>query len=482
MSRIVGIDVRPTTVRIARLRKSFRRVSFVELREIPREPGASLEEVLVGHADIVSPGDSVSIGLSGRGAYVHRLKLPLAALKQLNEVLPYELEAQVPAEIEDLVYDARTLARAKNATTVDILVGASASTQVLDSIRSTVAALGQEPEHVGVGGVPLGNLPSVCSQMAGNEPIAILDLADRVADFTVTHQGAAVFSRSLSTGVGDLPDNAPRLIAAVRQTLVAWRMSSEQPLSQLYLSGAGPQIAGLAEALANELGLPVAALPELELETSDPGLLDLAPRFAKSIALALSLRGGSKDLNLRQGPLAYQRGYGFLKEKIPLVAGLIVIAALSFVFSAWAEAMALEAENDSLAEAMTQLSKQILNEETDDVDVVFELLDVGAKPELDPQPVVDGFDICLTLAKVIPKEIQHDIAELDFVKNNVKLSGIVDSNEEAQAVADALKKQPCYEDVKIVKVTKVVRSERQKYAMEFQIRCEDDQGVEKSEE
>ena len=482
MSRIVGIDVRPTTVRIARLRKSYRRVYLDELREIPREPGTTLQDALVGHDDILAQGDTVSVGLTGRGAYVHRLKLPVAAAKQLNEVLPFELEAEVPADIDDLVYDARMLPREKNATEVDVLVGVAAIDRVTDRIRSTVAALAQEPEHVGVGGVPLGNLPMVCPQISGVEPVAILDLADSAADFVVVHREAAVFSRSLSVGVGSLPDEAGRLIAAIRQTMVAWKITGEQPLGQLYLCGAGAQVAGLAEALANALELPVVALPELSLEASDPSMLDLAPSFAKAIALALSLRGGSKDLNLRQGDLAYQRGFGFLKEKIPLLATLLVVTALSFVFSAWAEARALEAENESLGEAMTQLTKEILKEETDDVDVVFELLDVGAMQETDPQPIVDGFDVCLTLAKVVPEDVRHDIAELEFVRNNVKLTGIVDSTEEAQTVADALKKEPCYKDVKIVKVTKVVRSDRQKYAMEFQIRCDDAEESGKDEE
>jgi uncharacterized protein YktA (UPF0223 family) len=158
---------------------------------------------------------------------------------------------------------------------------------------------------------------------------------------------------------------------------------------------------------------------------------------------------------------------------VPLFAGLGSAMLLSFVFSAWAESRSLEQQNSSLTEAMAGLSKQLLEEESTDAAYVAELLDKGLRKEKDPQPETDAFKLVLQLAKHIPLEFEHEVDELDLARAHVKLRGIVKSTEAAQKIAENLKTEPCFRDVKILKISQHQKSERQAYSMEFEVRCEE---------
>jgi general secretion pathway protein L len=69
----------------------------------------------------------------------------------------------------------------------------------------------------------------------------------------------------------------------------------------------------------------------------------------------------------------------------------------------------------------------------------------------------------------------HDIDELDVQKGHVTIRGIVGSIPDAQAIASALGQTPCFSDVKIKSTTQAVASDRQKYVMEFDLKCPEDQ-------
>jgi general secretion pathway protein L len=362
---------------------------------------------------------------------------------------------------------------------VDVLAAAATIEHVKARIDEVGRALNHEPERVGVGPVPLGNLAGACRLLNTEKPAAIVDLGEETSEFVVLHQGAVVYARTLSIGVSGLPESAPDLVRALKQTLVSWSTASDTPVEHVYLCGGGAVAVGIGEYLAAYLRLSVEPLPALEIAPSQaPGFDRISaerdlPRFAKAVGLALSLRAGSKDLNLRQGELSYQRGYGFLKDRVPLLAALAAGVLLSFLFSAWAESRALSRENDDLSHALSLLSAEILQEETDDVVRINELLDTGTRQEKDPQLELDAFELAIALAEKIPKDFEHDVAELDLQRGHVSLRGVVNSTEQAQKIAEALKERECFKDVKISQISQEVKTSRQKYSMEFDLRCEE---------
>jgi general secretion pathway protein L len=321
----------------------------------------------------------------------------------------------------------------------------------------------------------MGNLALLAPELRGPAPIAVIDLGSRRTEVTVLQNGEPTFVRTLSRGVAGLPESAPALVSELRQTFLGFLAVSDQPIAEVVLIGGGASASGADAYLAHQLGVPVRGLPVLEVELATPELSLALPRFGKAIALAVGLSGKAVDLNLRSGPLAFQRGYGILKEKAPLLTGLAAALTVSFVFASWAELRALGHERELLSQALEAQTQNALGEGTNDPGRVEELLSrAKSKDELDPMPHMDAFDVMVEISNDVPTSVVHDVEELEMQRAHVKLTGVVGTTADAQMISNKVAENRCVQDAKVVKVTQVVGGDRQKYVLEFDAKCPED--------
>ena len=161
-------------------------------------------------------------------------------------------------------------------------------------------------------------------------------------------------------------------------------------------------------------------------------------RFAKAIGLALGLGPRAAGFNLRKGPLAFERGFAWVKEKVPLLAGLAAVILVSFLFSAWAQLYAKSKEQGGPREGARRWSRRTCsNEETSSAARANELLaSQTALSDEDPLPHADSFDVMVKLSELIPPSMTHDIEELDIQKQHVIVHGIVGSIPDARGDQD----------------------------------------------
>jgi general secretion pathway protein L len=145
------------------------------------------------------------------------------------------------------------------------------------------------------------------------------------------------------------------------------------------------------------------------------------------------------------------------------------------LFAAWAQLYAAGKERATLEKALGQVTKEVLGEETESAERAKELLTKQtAINDEDPLPHADAFDVVVKISEAIPQSMVHDIDELDIQKGHVIITGIVGSTTDAQSIQSSLKNERCFQDVKITRTTQVVGGERQKYVMEFDLKCPED--------
>jgi general secretion pathway protein L len=470
MARLVEIDIRATHVRVALLQTQYRTLKLLGCREAPLENPRAVEEALqVVGLPLVQQGEHLATSVSGDQLFIRDIELPATAAKQLSDVVPFEIEAQVPLDIEELCFDYRLLGRKSGQEPLRVLAVATRVSVVQQLIDLVQRALGVEPERIGAGALPLANLAQVVPELRAPGLVAVLDVGLGSSDFVVLRDGFPVFARTLSVGA-DGGGNA--MISALRQSQAAWLQRSSEPFVRLFLAGAGPTIEGAAPVLSGALGVAVSALPEMHFEGLPAGEAASLVGFEKAIGLALSLTGSARDLNLRKGALAYQHSYEFLKTRWPLLAVLGGLILVSFLFSVWAKSRSLNAENAALEQSLAALSQQSLGQSVASATELQELLDKSvAQREKDPQPELDALDILVELSRSIETDIVHDIEEFDVQNDKVKLQGIVSATDEAEKISAALAKHRCFKEVKISKITQVVNSKRQKYSMNFDVDC-----------
>lgn len=470
MARLVGIDVRATHVRVVLLQTQYRGMKVVGFRQAPLASPQDLEETLrlVG-LPFVQQGEHIAACISGDQLFIRDIELPAAASKQLSDVVPFEIEAQVPLDFDELCYDYRVIGPKSGKEGMRVLSVATRISIVRQQIDTVHRALGVQPERIGAGPLPLANLAHLVPELRGPGLAAVLDVGLGSSDLLVLQDGMPVFARTLSVGA---EAGGQAMVAALRQSQAAWLQRGSEPFLRLYLCGAGSTIDGAAPVLSESLGLAVTPLPPLSFEGVPPGALT---GFEKALGLALGLTGAARDLNLRKGPLAYQQSYAFLKTKLPVAAALFGLILVSFIFSVWAKGKSLDAENESLRQTLASLSEQTLGERVETAEELIEILDkAGAGQERDPQPELDGFDVMVEMSKAIPEEITHDIDEFDVQGDKVKLLGIVSATDEAERIKEELGKHRCFKNVNLAKISQVVNSTRQKYTMTFDVTCDAD--------
>lgn len=473
MAKYLGIDVGSSHVRAVLLRTSYRRITIEALSEHDRRAGATLDEVVrMAASPLVSPGESVAVNLEGEKTFVRRIDVPAAAQKQLTEVLPYELEAELPFELAEGVYDYAVLKRASDEDAVPVFAVVARTEDVRARIALIKDAIGEEPERVAPGGLALASLASILPELAGQQTVALFDLEPARSELVILERGEPVFARTLSRGTEGLPQSAPLLVREFRQSLAAWRMTGGARPEIAFLVGPGAGTPNAREFLQEELDVPIAPLPEPRLDETKPEDLAQVPRFAKAVSLALALGARGRGYNLRRGVLTYERGYGFLRERVPLLAGLFVVVIVSFFFATWAELHALAQEKGTLEAALTTVTTEVLGEGTSDPQRATDLLDKTATgADEDPLPHADAFDVMVQIAQAVPENITHDIEELDVQRGHVTVHGIVPTIPDAQQIATQLKSVRCFQDVKITRTNQVVGEERQKYVMELDVKC-----------
>jgi general secretion pathway protein L len=304
--------------------------------------------------------------------------------------------------------------------------------------------------------------------------VAILELDEEHTEVLVLRSGEPRFVRSLMRGTRGLPDDAPQLANELRQTLAAWRMQGGEPIEQIYVVGSGRGTPGLEPFFAGELGLTVLDLPTPSFDEFTAEQQAQLPRYAKAIALALSLSRRGVDLNLRQGPIAAQQSFQFLREKTPLLAGLAAAIFVSFGFSIFAEMRALDAERVGLERQLEVATQAHFGKSTSEPVTGNEWLEdaISGKSD-DPVPTIDAFDVMVELSERLPPAdtLPHDIHEFDYNRGIVKIQGVVPSIDDAHEVAKLMGEHDCFQGVKVARTTRLKQEDKQKYTLEFTVKC-----------
>ncbi|MGC4089780.1 MAG: pilus assembly protein PilM [Polyangiaceae bacterium] len=180
MARFIGLDIGARYVRVAVLNTAYRRVSIERFEEVAiSEPDGLRAAITTAASHLMPHTDGLATAIEGDQIFTHRFTLPPTAAKQLSEVLPFEIEAQVPVDMDELVFDYRVLARPNNQAPIVALVAAARTEHVRARIALVSEALGREPERVACGSMALANLASVSATLRGPGPVAILDLGGR---------------------------------------------------------------------------------------------------------------------------------------------------------------------------------------------------------------------------------------------------------------------------------------------------------------
>ena len=221
----LGIDIGTSAVKVVAVRSAYRKTTLEALAKIEVvrgedgvEVGSAVRAAVDAVLAVAGPPDAVAVAVDGTRGTIRTVTLPGAAIRQIADVLPFELEAQIPFEMDESVFDYRVLPRParvddKDVIDVPLLVGVVRIEEATKRITAGRDATGVEPERVGLGALPLANVIALlAADPAGagrGGPVVVVDLGARTSDVLIVVGGEPVFARTLSEGCERIEVTAP---------------------------------------------------------------------------------------------------------------------------------------------------------------------------------------------------------------------------------------------------------------------------------
>jgi general secretion pathway protein L len=508
---ILGLDLGAHAVKAVLVESTYRGYTILDAARVEVAPADAAEPapLLARQATAVEAllaarawrVDTALAAVPGAAVASHLVTLPFVDPRRIEQTVAFEVEGQIPFELDDVAWDWQPLGVRDGKT--DLLVGVVRK----DEVAALLAALGSagvDPRAVVPAGVAYAALLAPgAAGAAGEAPAAAADgtappqlvvdvgaertsicvagaagcEAARTFAFGAAHlaravarelglpeaEGAAIVAASgggpavpeglaavaADPRVGDALRRAiAPLVRELRATLRAWRARvGPRPAGRLLLAGEVARLPVLAETLAPEVEGSVAPFA-----VSGPAAARLGPAEAPgyALALALALRGhaGSRAprLNLRRGALAFTRDFEHLKGKVARLGVYAAVVMLLAIASAGVKVFALSRQEAALDRALCDAEQKIIGKCYEDFGQAQAIL--RGRSGGTSLPKVSAVELFAELADRVPAAVPLRFDRIEITREKLHLEGTTDVAENVDRIVGALKASRCFGDAR----------------------------------
>jgi general secretion pathway protein L len=515
--QLVAIDVSPKRVRVLLLEATFRKAQVSAALTVPYDAANETPEVLWQKVRALLPGtvDSVIIGADPGATSTRLLSFPFDDVRKVEAALEFELESQIPYPLDSVVTSWAVARRGAGATQI---LAAVAPREALAAQLRQCAAVDLEPRVMTLAAAVLPELLTEPS----DGPVAIASFGETQAHIAVIND-KLVFARTVRAGsigidrslakhynldldkarqakerearviVGqvavakDARDASAAVIEGIapliRQlTATLKSLPPEHLPKRLYITGGLSRLPGIAELLAERLGLAV-QLIDLSVALANVTLKvpPLGPEFANAVALGLALlrRGQGVPLNLRRGPLAYHGDIQFYRgEMLRIGAGLGAVFLLAIIGSI-ARFTLIAAEETQIDQSFCKATQKIVGHEIcDPTAALATLKHSSGGPEGVTVPPYSATEMFEMLSKLVGRDLDVTFDDLEFRvaervddPDRITGKGEAASFESTEQIVVGLKKHPCIQDAEVSKQRKTRNSNRVEFSLAVKVAC-----------
>jgi len=446
---------------------------------------ATLEALRAALDQAGAPPDAAVVALPGDLTSIRTLEFPFSDPRKVLSVLGYELEGQIPYDMQDVVFDQLIAANRQGESRV--LVGMVRVDRALEVLHQLGQA-GLDPTTLTVAPLSYGYLGDPGATVE-EPPWGLLDIGHRRTNFVVLRGQHTLVARTLSRGGYHLTQGLaeryqvdleraeelkhtyamlPRpdgpvvpadqlpvlevvqaelspLVLAVRQTLLGLKQTPGLYPSRIVLCGGSSVIPGLREHLAEQLDVEVA----LNLPGSAP--TGVGGR-GQVLAVGLARLGADRrvpSVNLRHGPLAALDEKSLVARKALFIAWSLVAVLGLLVLNGFASLWTLQKEEKQLRQKLVAKSGEILHRPMNDPDRVDKKISKalkGRKISTLPIPSSSAFAVLSEISRKVPAKtaVKLDVTRLFIREGKIDLEGTAKDPTEVSKVVESLKKIPCF--------------------------------------
>ena len=348
--RILGLDIGSSSIKAVEVDSAFGRYEIREYYEKPVHSGQRpVEAAALLLESLGKKPDRIVVALPGGSVTQRNLTVPTRDKKAIKAAVTFELEDDLPFDLEHAAYDSSTLGQSSEGSRIHIAV--TLQKHVKEFIAQ-LQSVGIDPDLITTECWAFRTyLNRIVAPANQDAPVMLVNIGANTTTVFAQHEGTPLFEQILPWGGNDLtfaiaheygmtPGDAERdkcergllvpgseadqgerieckgeiitvlnkLLLDMRQSILRCKNSARRLPRQIYLSGGGSLVPGLTELLAPELHIPVQSLQSLSaVSLSGVSYSEQADAiFLLSASLALSIVGPEKNsvINFRKGELS----------------------------------------------------------------------------------------------------------------------------------------------------------------------------------
>lgn len=517
MARILGLDMGTRTVKALVLESSLRGFTLRGYHEAPVEEGTGLAGALASlRAGDQLAADQVVVAVPGASVATHLITLPFTDAKRIDSTIAFEVEAQLPYDLAEAVFDYHVLGVRDGKS--DVLVSALRKEE-LTAFLQTLAAAGIDPRVVTTSALAYQALLAQAltgepgAPPPGDAAEAIVDIGHTRTSVCIAHAGSLEYARTFAGGGADLtrvvasefkvslqdaeawknnegdvtleqgasPESEKAaaallrgltpIVREVRATLRAHAARFRRPVARIYLAGGTARLKGLGALLSRELCTEVRPLDPIPRANS-PVPAGCEPLAAQAFALALRGHGAARAarFNLRKGDFAFKGDLDYLKGKTSRIVAFSAVLLVLTMLLVWSKLHVLGRTEAELDRTLCTTTQRVVGQCQKNYDVALSLLKGKGSPAAS-LPTYSSVDL---LAEVTSRAGALKSMRFDDVSvqlDRVQLHGETESFDGVDQLVGALKGFKCFQETKRGKVQKSKDGSRVQFDLDIRVQC-----------
>lgn len=520
---ILGIDLGSYSVKIAQVERGFGEFKLVNFFEVPlvaEEVLSYQEAASAALAKFFSenpiPYDSCVISLPGNMVSFRTIELPFVNAKKIDQTIEFELEAAIPFEIEETLYDYTILStQGQTSKVLATYIPEEAFKGFLNQIQKSDV----DPRYVGVDTLDLSYL-TMLGALPPEGRYALLDIGHSKTNLillegsrvkavrcfswgghgvtqaiakaaNLSYEEAETFKHSkghllektndpaLQAIHGEFEDLAKEL----KKTLFSFYEFGESAIEALYLFGGTSKTPGIDSFFSQRLNINVSYLDVLDESYTE--LLDresirhtASPAFAMALHAAF-LNKGAK-INFRWGPYAYKKDIeqleGSLKKIGILAASVVGIGIVYFIISYMTLSSQVDKMNRNVAtivrSSVSGLPKKGIKSSKSAISILNgKILAIDEKlKKVQGNSSESALSVLKMISASLPPRDQLvvNIDDVNITPQRVRMEGRTVSYEGVDKVKSSLEKIKVFKNVQTGNVRKGIRNQI-KFSLSFDV-------------
>lgn len=468
--RILALELDAHEMKAAVIETTFRdyRVAGFYRDPVTPDGGSLADQVRAFLERHQLHGTTVLSSLPGDLVSQRTFYLPFRDRKRLDQTVPFEIEGQVPFNLDEVIVDYDILGHDRTGSNV---LAAVVQRQDLQAHLALLAEVGLDPKVVDSASLATLNilkllgheLPAAFAYVGGNSRRTVVALYRNhqlIGLRTLVPESGPLENADIpANGNGHAADLTARVAALAKQVRWTLLAINGAPLDDglpCVVAGEGLELDQIGPHLEAAMGCTVRHLEQASLRTVPAALRPELANFVSPLGLALREINADEALgvNFRQGEFAYHRGADEIRRamwRTGALAALVVALMITDTYMGYRQlARRLELVQGQIRNVFTTTLPDVHRIVDEKTQLDSEIKDLRDKlKHMGVTSVTSAVDVMRTLAAAVPPELKVDIDDYTMDLEGIKAKAKSDSFESVDAIKQQIASTHTFSDVQV---------------------------------